>query len=403
MSKIIKPLRRSASLPWIAPGATRILMHSSDKRAATSLSRVMPDADLLIARASREMHDAITYKGTSVPVYMNHSPHLEDRVVALERLGCEILDSTDQAFEFERNDEGQITVLVEYPLAEHFYIFNPNWVAPFENDLGMKLRVRPLAHMTREVLMHHPFVQNRPWFRNSGHMNPIASLVDGDALLGEEFNDFIDTLRAEAVSRRIDKVEIAHDYIADRANDRMWSYVERRAKLCDRVFIVSMVLFHREEYRRKVPVELAMQHHAKFTNRLRALAAVKRCLVGAIWKRDWSEARGHYYRWIFICDGEFVQAEWEWAELIETVWGDVVPQEAGFADMLGHEGNERFTGMINVDQDTGKLARLKAEIRYWAMKDQALCLEPIPNANAWGPFTPGGRIGKIKRSGKPSD
>lgn len=403
MSKIIKPLRRSASVPWIAPGAKRILIHSGDKRAATPLSRVMPDADLLIARASQEMHNAIRYKGIPVPVYMNHSPDLEDRVVALERLGSDILDSTDRAFEFERNDEGQITVLVEYPLAEHFYLFNPNWLAPFENDLGMKLRVRPLAQMTREVLMHHPFLQNRLWFGRSGQMNPIASLSDGDALLGEEFNDFIDALRAEAVSRRIDKVEIAHDYIADRANDRMWSYVERRAKQCGRVFIVSMVLFHREDYRCKVPVELAMQHHAKFTNRLRALAAVKRCLVGAIWKRDWSEARGHHYRWIFICNGEFVQAEWEWGELIETVWGDVVPQEAGFADILEDEGSETFAGMIDLDQDVDKLERFKAEIRYLAMKDQALCLEPIPNANAWGPFTPGGRIAKTKHSGKSSD
>ena len=292
MSTIIKPLHRSASTPWIAPGAKRILTHSGGQRAATPLSRVMPDVDLLIARASREMHNAISYKGTPVPVYMNHSPHLEDRVVALERLGCEILGSTGRAFEFERNDEGQITVWVEYPLAEHFYLFNPNWVAPFENDLGMKLRVRPLAQMTREVLVHHPFVQNLLWFGCSGHMNPIAPLADGDALFGEEFNDFIDALRAEAVSRQIDKVEIAHDYIADRANDRMWSYVERRAKQRDRVFVVSMVLFHREEYRRKVPVELAMQHHAKFTNRLRALAAVKPCQVRAMLNPDSSPARG---------------------------------------------------------------------------------------------------------------
>ncbi|WP_459204759.1 hypothetical protein ACQVRY_10110 [Ralstonia pseudosolanacearum] len=387
MNEIKQPLVRSPLQPWIARGAVRIQARSQELAAAPP-SRVMPDAADLAVRASREMHLGVKHKGEPIPVWLNHSPELENRVITLEQFGRDVLGSTEPAFRFKFNEQGQIVEVAEHPLAKYFYRFPPGWAAPLTLDGLVNYRTRPLAHLVLDVFARHPFLMQCCPVAQPGHMQPARLTADGDGYLGEAFNDLIYTLRAKARNRQIDKVEIAHDYMAKRANDRMWAYIEGCLGQCKRAYVVSMALFHREEYGCKVPVELAMQHHATFTNRLRARAAIKQRLVGAIWKRDWSDARGHHYRWIFIFDGELVQAAWEWTDLIEAQWGNVVPQGAGYADTVDDEEQNGYTGMIELDGSADKLAALKAEIRYLAMKDYALCVEPLADANAWGTFTP---------------
>ncbi|WP_104656724.1 YagK/YfjJ domain-containing protein [Ralstonia insidiosa] len=394
MNEIKQPLARSPSQSWIARDAVRIQLSSQDLAAAPP-SRVMPDAADLVARASREMHLGVKHKGEPVPAWLNHSPELEHRVIALEQFGRDALGSVDLAFRFKFNEQGQIVEVAEHPLAKHFYRFRPGWEAPLTSDDGLvDYRTRPLAHFVLDVFAYHPFLKQCWAVALPGHMRPTQRTPEGDGYLGEAFNDLLDALRAEAFSRQIDDVEIVQDKGAKRANDRMWAYIGGCLSQCKRAYVASMVFFHREEYGCKVSIELAMQHHATFTNRLRARAAIKQRLIGAIWKRDWSDARGHHYRWILIFDGELVQAAWEWTDLIEAQWGNVVPQGAGYADAVDDEEQSGYTGMIELDGSADKLAALKAEIRYLAMKDYALCVEPLANANAWGTFTPGGKSRK---------
>jgi len=152
-----------------------------------------------------------------------------------------------------------------------------------------------------------------------------------------------------------------------------------------RIFVVGMDVCYRAKWANDVTADLARDHHATFVNRLRGRAVIKKNLIGAIWKFDWSETKGHFFRWVFMFDGERVHGTWEYEELVSDLWKSVVPKKAGCTNLLNEVGDFKTgTGMIDLSENPKKLGIfVDSVIRYLAHKDQFLCIRRKPRTRTW--------------------
>lgn len=122
-----------------------------------------------------------------------------------------------------------------------------------------------------------------------------------------------------------------------------------------RIFVICADVLYRAEWADQVSVDLAKRHHADFVNRLRGLAKIRKNLIGAISKLGWVETIGHRFRWVFMFDGDQVQGTWEYEELVDDLWTDIVPKGAGDTLVLNGEAHMKAgTGMIDLDENPEK-------------------------------------------------
>lgn len=122
-----------------------------------------------------------------------------------------------------------------------------------------------------------------------------------------------------------------------------------------RIFVICADLLYRAESADQVSVDLAERHHADFVNRLRGLAKIRKNLIDAISKLGWAETVGHCFRWVFMFDGDQVQGAWEYEELVDDLWTEIVPKGAGDTLVLNGEAHMMAgTGMIDLDENPEK-------------------------------------------------
>ena len=312
------------------------------------------------------------------------------RLSEIEKIVTEILLIDEPGFASKLDGLGRIAELTEYGVGRFYRDESFLMGKAIDGDGGETLdryRVRPKVQLFFDVCERHPIGKYGARYFS---LHPADRTPDGKQFLWESYNELIETIRTGAKACGLDKLDVANTFRSKRAFNSMMAVVKGCFAKRSRIFVVCMDLCYHVEWANKVSVDLAKDHHADFVNRLRAIAKIKKHLVGAIWKFDWAETKGHYFRWVFLFDGESVQATWEYQELVDDLWKSIVPKTAGTTLLLNDV--ERFTagsGMIDLKKDRSKLEHfVESIIRYLAYKDQFLCIEREPGARTWGTLVP---------------
>lgn len=299
------------------------------------------------------------------------------RLSEIERIVAEIELFDEPGFESKFDSSGRIVELTENGVGRFYNDESFLMGKVIDGDHGATLdryRVRPKVQLFFDVYQRHPIGKYGAQYFAA---HPASRAPDGKQFLWESYNELIDTIRAEAKVRALDKLDIANSFRSRRAFKKMMEVVSHCFTKRSRIFVICMDFFYHVEWANKVTADLARDHHATFVNRLRGRSAIKKNLIGSIWKSDWSEAKGHYFRWVFMFDGESVQGTWECEELVDDLWKSIVPKNAGRTFLLNEVGNFKSgTGMIDLKENRKKFGIfVESVIRYFAHKDQFLCVK----------------------------
>lgn len=312
------------------------------------------------------------------------------RLSEIEKIVTEILLIDEPGFSSKLDGFGRIVELTEYGVGRFYHDENFLMGKVIDEDRGdtlVRYRVRPKVQLFFDACERHPIGKYGAQYFAP---HPASRTPDGKQFRWKSYNELIEIIRNEAKARGLDKLDIANTFRSKRAFNSMMAVVKGCFAKRSRIFVVCIDLCYHVDWANKVSVDLAKDHHADFVNRLRATAKIKKYLIGAIWKFDWAEAKGHFFRWVFLFDGEYVQATWEYQDLVDDLWKSIVPKAAGKTLLLNDV--ERFTaglGMIDLKKDRSKFEHfVESIIRYLAYKDQFLCIEREPGARTWGTLVP---------------
>lgn len=361
-------------LPGVAPGAKYVRHENVRYRLPTKAF-----TDLLAARRflTRVVHDQYDVAGSAAGEWSYEGSLLADRLIAIETAVTEILSLDEPGFTGRLDSDGRIVEVVEYGVGRFYHDQSFRMGKVIGSDHGAWLdryRVRPKVQLFFDVCERHPIGKYGAQYFAA---HPACRTPDGRQFLWESYNDLIGMMRVEAKARRLDRQDIKNTSRSNRAFNRMMAVVKSCFAKRSRIFVICVDLFYDTAWADKVTIDLARDHHATFVNRLRGRAAIRKNLVGAIWKLDWSKTKGHFFRWTFLFDGESVYGTWEYEELVDDLWKSVVPRNAGLANLLN---DARYfkpgTGMIDQKENHEKFdAFVESVIRYFAYKDQFLCIK----------------------------
>jgi len=373
--------------PYIAPGAKHVKCANVRYR----LPRKAFMGGLYThAMLARIVHDGHGIAGDDGNEWLRKSSRLAYRLSGIEKIVTEILLFDEPGFAGKRDSYGRITELIENGIGRFYYDENFRMGKVINGDGGKTLdrcRVRPKVQLFLDVCARHPVGQYGDQYF-AGH--PLSRTPDGKQFLWESYNELFSMIRSEAKARGLDKLDIANTYRSTRAFKGMAAIVKRCFAKCPRIFVICMDVFYDEAWADKATVDLAKRHHADFVNRLRAIAAIRKNLVGAIWKLDWAETKGHGFRWVFMLDGKNVHGTWQYEDIVDELWKSVVGKSAGTTLLLN--GFRRFaagSGAIDATKDHKKLEHLVGSvISDLAYKDQFLCIERKRGTRTWGPLVP---------------
>ncbi|QVN17106.1 inovirus-type Gp2 protein [Burkholderia pyrrocinia] len=326
---------------------------------------------------TRVVHDQYDVAGSAGSERLHKASRVAHRLGEIETAVTEVLLLNESGFTSKLDSYGRIVELIENGVGRFFNDENFQMGKVIGGDRGEILdryRVRPKVQLFFDVCARHPVGQYGAQYFAA---HPASRTPDGKQFLWESYNELIEMMRAEAEARRLDKLDIANTFRSTRAFNSMMAVVKRCFAKRSRIFVVCMDVFYHADWADKVTADLARDHHATFMNRLRGRAAIRKNLIGAIWKLDWSETRGHYFRWVFMFDGESVYGTWECEELVDDLWKSIVPRNAGLTNLLNEARFFKLgTGMIDLKENRKKLdAFVESVIRYFAYKDQYLCIK----------------------------
>jgi Inovirus Gp2 len=398
VSRKIEPLRLSGSTD-IAPGATYLRFNRDHLRRTTALSDATEPgrATGAVQKLTRQAAQNIHHAEPGEP--WNWWKDLSHRLIAIEGFMKELLASDDAGFECRFDESKKIIELIENPLGRYYYDGSVlHGAAVGDRRIPERYRPRPLVQLFLDVCKQDRFGRYGGAYLDS---HPATRSFDGRQYLWEDYNDFLDALRAEGKVRNVAQLDALNDLIAKRRHREMKRFAERCFKKRRRMFILRMDLSYPEAFTDQVSIELAKEHHALFVNRLRALRDIRRNLVGGIWKLEWTLKKGHHFHWVFFFDGSLVKDAQEWANLIDTVWKKCVPQEAGYTHVSNYDKHDvKGTGMIHRDEHAEKFAFFMEEVLgYLAKKDQMLSLKISDDTHTWGRLTIGGK--RSSNAGRP--
>ncbi|WP_169743728.1 inovirus-type Gp2 protein [Paraburkholderia kururiensis] len=371
--------------PGIAPNA-KYVKHGSDY---SGEDLRLTDTDLAfleqIRRIDFDMH--CQEKGNISQMWPWASARIGRIAWFVERVSA----TCDSGFVGRLDGHGRILELIETSLGRFYYDVNVLNGKVLDAELGLTLdhyRVPPSVQLFFDVYERHAIGQYGPQYFTP---HPANYTPDCKRFLWQSFNELIEMIREGAVAYGLDKMRIANTLRPTRAFNSMMKVVNRCFTKHRRIFVICMDVFYRVEWADKVSVGLAKCHHADFVNRLRGLAKIRGNLIGAIWKLDWAESKGHYFRWILMFDGDSVHATWEYEELVDRLWKEVVPKNAGETHLLNDaEHTKAGTGMIDLDESFGKFdIFVESIIRYFAQKDQMLSIKREPGTRTWDWLMPG--------------
>ncbi|KGE09811.1 hypothetical protein LA03_14010 [Burkholderia gladioli] len=386
--------------PYIAPGAKYVKRANVRYRLPRKAFMSGLHTDAMLARIVRDCYGAA---GDDVSKWLRKSPYLAYRLSRIEKIVTEILLFDEPGFSGKRDSYGRVTVLIENGVGRFYYDEDFRMGKVINGDGGATLdryRVRPKVQLFLDVCARHAVGQYGDQYF-AGH--PLSRTPDGKQFLWESYNELLEMICREAKARGLDRQDIANTYRSTRAFHGMKAVVKRCFAKCPRIFVICLDVFYSDGWADKATVALAKRHHADFVNRLRGLAAIRKNLVGAIWKLDWHEAKGHYFRWVFMFDGNNVHGTWQYEDIVDELWKSVVGKSAGTTVLLNvYQHFAVGSGEIDVRKDHTKLEHLVgAIIRDLACKDQFLCIERKPGARTWGSLVPqneGGAMAEATQS-----
>lgn len=363
--------------PGVAPDAKYVTHGNVRFRLPRRASMVLAAARHFLTRVAYDQYDVAGSAGSAGIERSHKARRVAHRLADIEMAVTEILLLNEPAFTGKSDSDGRIVELTENGVGRFYHDESFRLGKIIGSDRGANLdrfRVRPKVQLFFDVCARHPIGQYGAQYFAA---HPASRTPDGKQFLWESYNELIEMMRAEAKARRLDKLDIANTYRSKRAFDNMIAVVNRCFAKRSRIFVICIDLFHHADWADKETADLARDHHATFVNRLRGRAAIKKNLIGAIWKLDWSETRGHFFRWTFMFDGESVYGTWECEELVDDLWKSVVPRNAGLSNLLNEA---RFfkpgTGMIDLKENRKKFdIFVESVIRYFAHKDQFLCIK----------------------------
>lgn len=317
---------------------------------------------------------------------MLSNAELAFRLNEIEKIVTEIELFDEPGFESKFDSSGRIVELIENGLGRFYHDESFLMGKIINSDHGATIdryRIRPKVQLFFDVCERHPIGRHgAQWFA----AHPACRTPDGKQFLWESYNELIRMIRTEAVARRLGRQDIVNTSVSDRAFDSMLADVNRCFEICSRIFVVCIDVFYHPEWGGTVTSDLAKNHHAIFVNRLRGRAAIKKNLIGAIWKLDWSARKGHYFRWTFMFDGDRVYGAWEWEDFVDDLWKSIVPENGGLSSSLNETRSFKpGTGMIDLQKDRKKFdIFVGSVVRYFAQKDQFLSVKRNSKTRTWG-------------------
>lgn len=386
---------------YIAPGAKHVKYGNSRFRLPHKAFMRGIGAHAFLTRIVRDRHGI---EGSAGDEWSRMSAYIAYRLSGIETIVKEIMLLDEPGFAGKRDSYGRITELTEYGVGRFYDDENLQMGKAIDGDCGKALdryRVRPKVQLFLDVCAQHPVGQyGGKYF--AGH--PLGRTPDGRQFLWESYNELIGMIRSEAKARGLDRQDIANTYRSTRAFKGMMAVVKHCFSERSRIFVICMDVFYGEAWADKVTADLAKRHHSDFVNRLRGIAAIRGNLVGAIWKLDWAETKGHYFRWVFMFDGENVHATWKYEDLVDDLWKSVMPESAGRTLLLNDFRHfVAGSGEIDAKKDRKKLGNfVESIIRYLAYKDQFLCIERERGARTWGTLVPQ-NSGGVTSKAEPDD
>ena len=363
----------------------------------------MSDAELAfleqIRRIDYDMHYA--EKGDISPMW----PWASARIGRIARFVEEVSVSGESGFVCRFDEHGRILQLMETSLGRFYYDIDLLNGKVLDAELGLTLeryRVPPSLQLFFDVCERHVIGQYGPHYFTR---HPANRTPDGKQFLWQSFNELIEMIREGAVAYGLDKIQIANILRPPRAFKGMMKVINQCFAKHRRIFVICMDVFYRGDWADTISVDLTKCHHADFVNRLRGLAKIRKTLIGAIWKRDWAEYKGHYFRWVFMFDGDSVQATWEYEDLVDRLWREVVPKNAGETHLRNDaEYMKAGAGMIDLDENPGKFdIFVESIICYLALKDQLLCIKREPRTRTWDSLMLGHKGADIGESDEADD
>lgn len=323
----------------------------------------------------------------------------------IEKSVTEIVSLAEPGFASKVDSYGRIVELTEYGVGRFYHDENFLMGKIIDSDRGHTLdryRVRPKVQLFLDMYERHPISKYGAQYFAA---HPASRTPDGKQFLWESYNELIEMIRVEAKARGLEKQDIANSFRSTRAFKSMMKVVNQCFATRRRIFVSCIDIFYCVERADQVSVDLAKRHHADFVNRLRGLAEIRKNLIGAIWKLDWSETKGHYFRWVFMFDGNGVHATWKYEELVDDLWKSIVPKKAGSVLVLNDEADMKVaTGMIDLDENPEKLGIfVESVIRYLACKDQFLCIKRKPGTRTWDWLILGGKCAETAEAAQVDD
>lgn len=383
--------------PYSAPGAKYVKRANARYRLPRKALMGGIHTHVMLARIVRDCYGAA---GDDVSKWLRKSTCIAYRLSGIEKIVTEILLFDEPGFAGKRDSYRRITELIENGIGRFYYDENLQMGKVINGDSGKTLdryRVRPKVQLFLDVCARHPVGRYGDQYF-AGH--PLSRTPDGKQFLWESYNELFEMIRSEATARGLDKLDIANTYRSTRAFKGMAAVVKRCFAKCPRIFVICMDVFYDEAWADKATVDLAKRHHADFVNRLRAIAAIRKNLVGAIWKLDWAEPKGHYFRWVFMFDGENAHGTWQYEDIVDELWKSVVGKSAGTTLLLnGFRHFAAGSGEIDATKDHKKLEHLVGTvISDLACKDQFLCIERKRGTRTWGPLVPQNKGDVIARA-----
>lgn len=384
MKMTTRNLNKLVQSPHIAPNATYVRHSHADLRRVLALTGTAAASAELIRRIDDDMH----YGEKDISQMWLWA---SARVTSIERFVTAVLASDAPGFKCDLDDYGRILKLTENPLGSFYYdtaVMSAKLPQPGMDQTLDDYRVPLSVQIFFEVYERHALGQYGPQYFKP---HPAHRTPDNKQYLWQKFNELIDMIRAEAVAHGLKKREIANTFRSTRNFNRMMQIVNQCFAKRRRIFVICQDTFYLPEWAEKVSVDLAKNHHAIFVNRLRGRAATKKGLIGAIWMLDWAESKGHYFRWVFLFDGDDVQGAREYEEHVRDLWKKVVPKDAGEALVLNDkEPMKACTGMIDMDENPEKFEIfVESVIHYLAHKDQVLSIKREQGMRTWDSLMPG--------------
>jgi hypothetical protein len=285
--------------PGVAPTAIYVKRANVEfrlpRKAFMTCSAVRP----MLARIVRDDHSV----GEEAKDKLLLNAKLTFRLNEIERIVTEVELFDEPGFESKFDSSGRIVELIENGLGRFYHDESFLMGKIINSDHGATLdryRIRPKVRLFFDVCEQHPIAKYGVQYFAA---HPACRTPDGKQFLWESYNELIKMIRTEAVARTLGRQGTANTFVSDRAFKCMLADVNRCFEIRSRIFAVCIDVFYHPEWAGTVTSDLAKNHHATFVNRLRGRAAIKKNLIGAIWKLDWSANKGalfsldFYVRW----------------------------------------------------------------------------------------------------------